>query len=215
MNRLTMAALLAGAVAAAAATMVASSSATPTSSRAAQLALAREATAKYANDLGRARADGYRIITRMIPDIGYHYLNPSVKTFDLRKPPILVYVHQGGAKWQLGALEWVFPKQPARPPIPGPRYGVFGAACHYADGTFVFASAKASCARTSPEVHRVACGAVPPDAQRTCASTVRATGARFSFWHGPLVTLHVWLWYPNPDGLFAGMNPLVRPYNGG
>jgi hypothetical protein len=27
------------------------------------------------------------------------------------------------------------------------------------------------------------------------------------------VTLHIWLWYPNPAGLYAGMNPLVAPFN--
>jgi hypothetical protein len=34
------------------------------------------------------------------------------------------------------------------------------------------------------------------------------------FWHPDLVTLHVWLWYPNPDGLYASMNPFVAPFNG-
>jgi hypothetical protein len=23
------------------------------------------------------------------------------------------------------------------------------------------------------------------------------------------VTMHMWIWYPNPDGLFAGTNPLL------
>jgi hypothetical protein len=23
----------------------------------------------------------------------------------------------------------------------------------------------------------------------------------------------VWLWYPNPSGLYASMNPLVHPFN--
>jgi len=36
---------------------------------------------------------------------------------------------------------------------------------------------------------------------------------QFNFWHGPLVTLHIWLWYPNPSGLFSGTNPLVTVYN--
>ena len=39
--------------------------------------------------------------------MGYHFINPSVKGFDVRKPPILVY--ERTAHWQLGALEWVFP----------------------------------------------------------------------------------------------------------
>lgn len=159
------------------------------STLASQLALARLATAKYVTNLDRANADGYGIITRMIPDMGYHYLNPNVKGFDVRKPAILVYERRG-ARWQLGALEWVFPAKPATPPLPGARYGSFGAACHYVDGTFVFADSQDKCAQTSPQ-----------------------TGAKFNFWHPPLVTLHVWIWYPNPSGLFASMNPLVSVYN--
>ena len=27
------------------------------------------------------------------------------------------------------------------------------------------------------------------------------------------MTLHVWLWYPNPDGLYSGSNPLIKPFN--
>ena len=55
------------AAAATAATALASSSPATTSNLAAQLALARVATAEYANDLGRAKADGYQIITPMVP----------------------------------------------------------------------------------------------------------------------------------------------------
>jgi hypothetical protein len=156
---------------------------------ASQLALARLATSKYVTNLDRANADGYGIITRMIPDMGYHYLNPNVKGFDVQKPPILVYERRG-ARWQLGALEWIFPAKPTTPPLPGARYGSFGAACHYVDGTFLFADSQDKCAQTSPQ-----------------------TGAKFNFWHPPLVTLHVWIWYPNPSGLFASMNPLVSVYN--
>jgi hypothetical protein len=189
MRRLIIIPLLVAA-AVTAATALASSSPASTSSFAAQLAAARAATAKYANNLGRAKADGYMIITQMIPNMGYHFMNPKVTGFDISKPPILVYQHRGGT-WQLGALEWVFPKMPAREPVPGARYGTFGAACHYVDGTFVFASSQDQCAATSPK-----------------------SGAKFNFWHGPLVTLHIWLWYPNPSGIFSGTNPLVSVYNG-
>lgn len=156
-----------------------------------KLAQARLATAKYATNLGRAKADGYGIITRMIPSMGWHFMNPKVTGFDVRKPQILVYERRGGT-WQLGALEWVFPKLPAKPPIEGAKYGVFGAACHYVDGTFVFADAQSKCAATSPQ-----------------------TGAKFNFWHPQLVTLHIWVWYPNPAGLYSGTNPLVTPYDRG
>ena len=156
-----------------------------------QLASARLATGKYATNLGQAKADGYRIITRMIPDMGFHFMNPDVKGFDVRRPPILVYERKGRA-WQLAALEWVFPEKPAKPPLPGARYGSFPAACHYVDGTFVPQALEDRSAPRSPE-----------------------TGAAFSFWHPDLVTMHVWLWYPNPSGLFSSLNPLVTPFNEG
>lgn len=157
----------------------------------ADIVAGRLATAKYATDLARAKADGYGIITQMIPDMGYHFLNPKVTGFDLRKPPILVYEHRG-TTWQLGALEWVFTSKPATPPLPGAQYGTFGAACHYLDGTFVFENSQSNCPVTSPQ-----------------------TGAKFNFWHPPLITLHFWIWYPNPAGIYNGMNPMVRPFNNG
>ena len=156
---------------------------------AAQLASARLATANYATSLHAAKADGYQIITPMIPNMGWHFLNPSIQGFDVTKPPILVY-ERHGHRWQLGALEWVFTQTPASPPLPGASYGSFPAACHYRDGTFVPARVQELCATRSPQ-----------------------TGAKFNFWHPDLVTLHVWLWYPNPAGLYNGTNPYIRPFN--
>ena len=156
-----------------------------------QLARARLATARYATNLQAAKADGYQILTRMIPDMGWHFLNPTIQGFDVTKPPILVYEHHRRA-WQLAAFEWVFPTQPATPPLPGATYGSFGAACHYRDGTFVPAPSQADCPTRSPQ-----------------------TGAGFNFWHPDLVTLHLWVWYPNPDGLYNGTNPYIKPFNHG
>lgn len=156
-----------------------------------QLAAARAATTKYVTNLALAKRDGYMIITKMIPNMGYHYLNPKVKGFDPRKPAILVYEHQG-TRWQLAALEWVYTSKPAKSPFPGAKYGSFGAGCHYADGSFV-----------------------PAGSQDACPQTAPGSGARFGFWHPLLLTLHVWLWYPNPSGLFASTNPLVSADNGG
>jgi hypothetical protein len=155
-----------------------------------QLAKARVATAPYVADLKRAKRDGYKIITPMMRNMGFHFLNPGISKFDVTKPPILVYTRRDG-KYQLGALEWVFPERPAKPPLPGAKYGSFPAACHYDDGTFVTASSEADCKPKSEN------------------------GSPFFFWHPDLVTLHVWLWYPNPDGLYASMNPLVKPFNRG
>jgi hypothetical protein len=155
----------------------------------AKLSLTRLATAKYATDLERAKADGYMIITPMIPNMGYHFLNPKIQGFDVTKPPVLVYVRKGEA-WQLVAVEWVFPKKPAVAPLKGARYGAFGAACHYKDGSFIIASSQAKCGKTNAK-----------------------TGAEFNFWHPPLVTLHVWIWYPNPNGVFAEFNSYLTPFN--
>lgn len=156
------------------------------------MAQARVATAKYVNNLARAKADGYVIITPMIPNMGYHFLNPKIEGFDVTRPPILVYIRKGQS-WQLVAVEWVFPnKKPATAPLQGARYGSFGAACHYADGSFVMAETEAQCAKTNVK-----------------------TGAAFGFWHPDLVTLHVWLWYPNPNGVFGEFNPYLSPFNSG
>jgi hypothetical protein len=162
-----------------------------TPSLTADVVAARLATTKYATNLALAKADGYQIITRMIPDMGYHFMNPAVKGFSVTRPPILVYEHTADG-WQLGALEWVFTSKPATPPLPGAQYGTFPAACHYVDGTFVAAQFQAKCPLTSPQ-----------------------TGAKFNFWHPNLVTLHFWVWYPNSAGIYSGMNPLVAPFNAG
>ncbi len=157
----------------------------------ATLSKMRLATAKYVTNLDAAKAAGYGIITKMIPNMGFHYMNPKIAGFNPTKPPILVYLKHGQT-WQLGAVEWVFTAKPKTPPLPGARYGAFGAACHYADGTVV-----------------------PETSQDACPKTAPGSGAAFGFWHPDLVTLHVWLWYPNPSGLYSGTNPLVSPFNAG
>jgi hypothetical protein len=157
-----------------------------------QIAAMRIATAKYATDLGKAKAAGYRIITMMMPNMGIHYMNPKITKFDIRMPPILVYEHTASGQFQLGALEWVFPTMPKNPPLPNATFGSFPAACHYSDGTFI-----------------------PHKNAKTCPPKAPKTGAAFTFWHPDLVTMHVWVWYPNPAGLFSSTNPLVAPFNKG
>ena len=155
------------------------------------IAQARMATAKYATNLAKAQADGYQIITKMMPNMGYHFLNPGISGFDVRKPPILVYEHTSKNTWQLGALEWVFTSIPKTPPLPNATFGFFPAGCHYNDGTFV-----------------------PEPSQQDCPATAPGSGAPFFFFHPDLYTLHFWVWYPNPAGLYSSTNPLVNPFNG-
>ena len=66
---------------------------------ASQLADARVATAKYATNLALAKKQGYGVITQMIPDMGWHFMNPKITGFDVEKPAILVYGKRG-ARWQ-------------------------------------------------------------------------------------------------------------------
>src|SRR6185503_20132973 len=71
------------------------------------IAEARLATAKYATSLGAARKAGYTVnVTQMIPDMGWHFLNPKISGFDPNKPPILVY-EKRGKSWHLAAIDWV------------------------------------------------------------------------------------------------------------
>jgi hypothetical protein len=158
-------------------------------SLAGQLAKARVASAKYVTHLGRAKKAGYQQITPEMPGMGYHFLNPSIQGFNVKKPAILVYEHTGHG-WQLGALEWVFTSQPTTPPLPDATFGTFPAACHYVNGQFIPKSSQSAC----PATHN---------------------GSKFSFWHPLLYTMHVWIWYPNPNGLYASTNPLVTPFNKG
>lgn len=158
---------------------------------AADLAQIRAGTAQYVNDLDSAAEDGFFIITQMIPDMGYHFLNPNIEGFDIGQPPILVYGREGD-EWELGAVEWVFPEEPAEPPMEGGTYGAFPAACHYDDGLFVPTATEEECAEAHPE-----------------------TEATFTFWHPDLVTFHVWAWMHNPDGIYNGTNPLMSARNEG
>jgi hypothetical protein len=156
-----------------------------------KLASARLATAKYVTNLGLAKQNGYMQITPVMTDMGVHFLNPKISGFSVTKPQILVY-EKHGSSWQLGALEWVFPAMPKTAPLPNATFGQFPAACHYADGNFI-----------------------PDTKQSTCPKTEPKTGAKFTFWHPLLITMHVWIWYPNPAGLFSSTNPLVTPFNKG
>lgn len=152
------------------------------------LATMRMATARYATDLDAALADGYFMITRHMPNQGYHFLNPNADGFDPSQPQILMYANHGD-QWQLVGFEWVWPEQPAAPPMEGATYGSFPAACHYEDGLFVEVAAEDNCEQEHPE-----------------------SGAAFTFWHPDLVTLHVWAWLHNPAGLFHPTNPLMAAY---
>lgn len=156
-----------------------------------QLAAIRKATAKYL-DVNQARADGYKMVSAMVPNMGYHFRNPTIRGFAIDKPNLLLYVKNDEGRFELVAVEWAFPvgKRPKRVPFQNPQWAVHGAACHFRDGSEIQMNSPKGCPKRNPK-----------------------TGAPFAFWHPPLDTLHVWAWYPNPEGLFRARNPMLAPFN--
>ena len=158
---------------------------------AAQLADARVATAKYANNLALAKKQGYGVITQMIPDMGWHFMNPKIT--DFRR-------HEA-----------------ADPRVREARLDV--AARRVRVGLPEEAGEAAAAGRDV----RLVRGGLPlqgrdvrvPGRPERVRREEPAVGAAFGFWHPDLVTMHVWAWYPNPAGVYSGMNPLMHPFNKG
>ena len=146
------------------------------------------ATAKYATQPGPAKQDGYGIITQMIPNMGYHFMNPSITGFDVTKPPILVYEHTATDTWQLGALEWVFTSMPK-------------------DAAAAERDVRVLPGRVSLQGRHVHPGRGPEHVSEDGTPT---RAPEFNFWHPDLVTMHVWIWYPNPAGSVLGHQPAGR-----
>ena len=112
----------------------------------------------------------------MIPDMGWHFMNPKITGFDVKKPPILVYGKRGSS-WQLVAYEWVFPEKPKTAPLPGATYGSFGAACHYKDGTFTFTASQEACARRARRPGRRSGSGTPTSSRSTSGPGTRTPTA--------------------------------------
>jgi hypothetical protein len=156
----------------------------------------RRATARYL-DIANARADGYVQASGMEARHGYHFVQPTAQaralatgTLDLAQPPVLLYVERDGV-WQLVGVEYALPSVPAASPLPASAWHRHEASCHYRD----FREIAAASARECPARHP-------------------ARGEIFVGWHPELATVHVWAWYPNPDGPFAEANAFLAPYGG-
>ena len=147
MRRLIVVALLTAATAAAGTALgSALPSDNPRPTLASDLAAARDA-GREVRERARPGAGGYRILTRMIPDMGYHFLNPGSRasTFAGRRSSSTIAGRSGSWRARVGV-----PEAADDAADPGAKYGSFGAACHYVDGTFVFADSQDKCARTAP-----------------------------------------------------------------
>jgi hypothetical protein len=171
----------------------------PADSVDAVLAEVRQATARYL-DVERARADGFVQLSGMEPRHGYHFARVDAgallgsalagSRLDLARPPMLLYVERGGA-WQLAGVEYALPARPATDPFPGAQWHAHEASCHYRD----FRELPGARAGECPARHPV-------------------SGEPFVLWHPGFAVVHVWAWYPNPDGPFALENAYLAPYGG-
>ena len=163
------------------------------------LAEVRQATVRYL-DVERARADGFVQLSGMEPRHGYHFARVDagsaiVSAFgggqlDLARPPMLIYVERGGA-WQLAGVEYALPARPATNPFPGAAWHEHEASCHYRDFRELPGARAGDCPSKHPE-----------------------SGETFVLWHPAFAVVHVWAWYPNPDGPFAAENTYLTVYGG-
>jgi len=150
----------------------------------------RSWSAKY-HDVKKAEADGFKMVSGMVPHMGYHYVNFGTKEFDPKKPNTLLYVKQGNGKMRLVGVEWSFPFPLPKDKIPfkGADVSVHEASCHYKDGSEYSEPKKDVCKKTSD------------------------TGSEFASWHPDLHTLHAYVWYPNSEGVFSTSNALLQPFS--
>jgi len=163
------------------------------------LAEVRAATARYLA-IERARADGFAQVSGMEPRHGYHFARVDAGSLigaaftggqlDLARPPMLMYVERGGV-WQLAGVEYALPSRPATNPFPGAIWHAHEASCHYRDF------------RELPGARAGECPARHP-----------LSGEPFVLWHPSFAVVHVWAWYPNPDGPFAAENAYLAAYGG-
>lgn len=154
-----------------------------------RIAEIRAATARY-QDPRAAQAAGYVQATGNLPLVGYRFRNPAVAAFDFERPASLIYVKQG-ERWQLAGVEYAVTGE-ARPPthpFPGIAWSREPGTCRYADWHELEGPARDRCPSVHPE------------------------GAALAGWQPPRWFIRVWVWYPNPSGMFARLNPLLAPFD--
>lgn len=149
----------------------------------------RTATEHYL-DVEQAKADGYLQKSGNVPLEGYRFEKPDITRFDYTRPSSLLYI-RAEEKWQLVALEYAVPgERPAESPFPGVNWERHLAMCRYGDWQQYPARSSQECPQSHPE-----------------------TRSQLVAWSPDRWVIHLWLWYPNPYGLFASLNPLLAPFD--
>ena len=154
-----------------------------------RIAEVREATARY-QDLEAARAAGYVQVTGNLPLLGYRFVHPGITSFAYDRPVGLIYARQG-ERWHLAGVEYSLAGEahPDAQPFPGIGWTREPATCRYTDWHELEGVSREKCPPRHPE------------------------GAPLASWQPPRWFIRVWLWYPNPSGMFARLNPLLAPFD--
>jgi hypothetical protein len=154
-----------------------------------RIAEIREATAAY-HDPAAARAAGYVQFTGNVPLLGYRFVHPGIASVVYDRPAGLIYARQG-ERWHLAGVEYAITaeRRPDAQPFPGIGWSREPATCRYADWHELESPARDRCPATHPE------------------------GAPLVSWYPARWVIRVWLWYPNPSGMFARLNPLLAPFD--
>jgi len=149
----------------------------------------RSATQRY-QDLQQAKADGYVQTSGNVPLEGYNFHKAAITQFDYSHPHTLLYAQREG-RWQLVGLKYTASgTRPSESPFQGIEWERSLAICRYADWQEYRSPTREGCPQVHPE-----------------------TQAAFTAWQPDTWAIHLWIWYPNPYGLFASMNPLLAPFD--
>ncbi|HEX7288934.1 MAG TPA: hypothetical protein VF532_22305 [Candidatus Angelobacter sp.] len=149
---------------------------------------ARQATAKY-QDVHVAEADGYQVVGPDMPGMGVHFvLSLEPKSFDIEKPPILLYAKTTSG-YTLAGVSYLWNAaegpdgQPLDPPFPKSL-----ARWHRHDNICVLPHLENPHGLTETQC--------------------RDQGGRFIAKTQWLV--HAWIWKDNPTGVFSAENPALQ-----
>jgi hypothetical protein len=156
-----------------------------------ELERARQATAKY-QDVHVAEADGYQMVGGDMPGMGIHYvLTLEPNSFDIEKPPILLYVKNSTqpGEYSLAGVGyfWNAPEGPDGQPLNSP-FPKSLAVWHRHENICVLAHLE--------------------NPHGLSESQCREQGGHFIAKTQWLV--HAWIWKDNPTGVFSPENPALR-----
>ena len=144
---------------------------------ASQLALGRLATAKYATNLALAKRNGYGVITQMIPDMGWHFMNPKITTFDITQAADSRVRHARLDRGSSSPSNGSSRRSRRRRRCRARRTARSGRPATTRTARSRSRRARRSCATTSPQRVPRSTSGIPTSSRSTCGSGIRTPTA--------------------------------------